>query len=244
MSTLTDQIITQLDVSARLLDRVERHVGDIPSRELTDAIRELLPALDPGDVNVFVIVQLSEEVRARRRARTLEAERKAEVEARRDAAEAERQRLAAMTPEQRKTETAERNQQYRWDRRGHGNLRKDGAAADGCPCGECEAARIHLREGAEREAERREQFNLNLSGLISEYEQSLRIKWTQELLDSTFAMPDGTTVAWGDATIDQHQARITMLTKNIAANTEAASRHQRAIRDLETHGVASLRSLP
>ena len=79
--------------------------------------------------------------------------------------------------------------------------------------------------------------------IVEDYERELRIEWPRELLDSGFALPDGTVVKWGDATVAEHTERLGMLTRNAEANIEAAARHQRAIEELRTAGADTLRNL-
>lgn len=64
--------------------------------------------------------------------------------------------------------------------------------------------------------------------------------FTLKLRSSTFTMPDGTRVAWGCATAEQHAERIEMLMKNAVGNIQAASRHQAAIETILEFGVTCL----
>jgi hypothetical protein len=78
---------------------------------------------------------------------------------------------------------------------------------------------------------------------IEQYATELKMQWTAELLDSTFALGDGTQVRWGEATIEQHQARRDLFVGNAQANMEGAARHEMAIDQLTKARVATLREL-
>lgn len=77
---------------------------------------------------------------------------------------------------------------------------------------------------------------------LDAYALSRVIEWTAELLDSTFAMPDGKRVTWGEATLAQHSTRANMFATNVLVNAEGAARHRLAIVALTTSGKASLRA--
>jgi hypothetical protein len=81
-----------------------------------------------------------------------------------------------------------------------------------------------------------EQFQAEMIANLERYKDHLRTEWTEELLSTSIALGDGTTVLWGDATIDQHQSRYDMHMKNAMAGAEGAARHMAAIATLrETH---------
>lgn len=103
------------------------------------------------------------------------------------------------------------------------------------------AARAEARERDEWLIQ--QSLNANISRAIDRYTEDVKMKWTAELLDSTFALRDGSTVAWGEATIEQHVERRQMFIDNARANIEGASRHETAIRELRAAGVATLREL-
>lgn len=99
---------------------------------------------------------------------------------------------------------------------------------------------------ARRQADEQEsdaQFNTELKALIGRYAENLRMEWTQELLDTSFALGDGRHVTWGDATREDHLERIALFERNAVANLEGAARHKAAIRDLDATGAVSLRSM-
>jgi hypothetical protein len=119
----------------------------------------------------------------------------------------------------------------------HGSSSKrSGAAIRGCDCEECTAHMAAMRAIEERMVNR-------VTELLDEYATDLRMEWTAELLESDFALGDGTHVTWGDATIDQHQKRVDMLQATAQGTLETAARHQRAIIDLESAGAETLREL-
>ncbi|MFL5688693.1 MAG: hypothetical protein ACJ77I_06860 [Chloroflexota bacterium] len=82
-----------------------------------------------------------------------------------------------------------------------------------------------------------------LGEAIKDYTQSVRLRVTQELLETSFALGDGRRVTWGDATIDEHEQRIAFLTNHAAGTLETAGRHQAAIGMLAEANAACLRDL-
>lgn len=100
---------------------------------------------------------------------------------------------------------------------------------------------------AEFEAEMQELRNRSLrkmqdglKTMIQDFERSLRDQWTQELLGQTIALGDGTTVTWGEATIEQHEARYAMHMKNAVAGAEGAARHLAAIETIRATKTTNL----
>lgn len=69
------------------------------------------------------------------------------------------------------------------------------------------------------------------------------MEWTQELLDSPFALGDGRTVTWGDATVDDHRQRVAMLVKHATGTVQSAARHEKAIDELQAAGANTLREM-
>lgn len=78
---------------------------------------------------------------------------------------------------------------------------------------------------------------------IEERAAALGIEWTAALLSATVAMPDGTRVEWGEATREQHAARLEMLSKHAATELETATRHRAAIEALDAAGARCLNDL-
>jgi len=79
-----------------------------------------------------------------------------------------------------------------------------------------------------------------LTTVVEDFKSSLRIEWTNELLSTEIAMPDGTRTTWGAATIDQHAERAEMFEQMAQGNIEGAVRHRKAIDELRASGVDSL----
>ena len=78
---------------------------------------------------------------------------------------------------------------------------------------------------------------------LDRYADDLRVQWTNELLDSTFTLRDGTPVTWGEATIEQHEERQQMFLSNAHANMEGAARHEIALRELREANADTLNDL-
>lgn len=79
--------------------------------------------------------------------------------------------------------------------------------------------------------------------ILDEYRATLHAEWTADLLASTFALGDGRTVTWGEATIADHATRIDLLTKMAAGTLETAALHQKAIDELTATGLPSLAAM-
>lgn len=77
-------------------------------------------------------------------------------------------------------------------------------------------------------------------GLIRERASALGIEWAAPLLSLTVAMPDGSRVPWGEATVAQHEARIAMLSRHANGELETAARHRAAISAIESAGALCL----
>lgn len=104
-----------------------------------------------------------------------------------------------------------------------------------CGCNQCMDALAEYDAIHERQQAR---LFADLSRITTQYRDELRMEWEQELLDSSFALPDGTLVRWADATVGQHQERHRMLMLNAAANLKAAARHEAAIEAIQqAHAV-------
>lgn len=82
-----------------------------------------------------------------------------------------------------------------------------------------------------------------MAEIINEYAFRVRLELTAELLGSEFALGDGRRVTWGEASTEDHEQRIRMLTSNAVANAEAAARHQAAITIIADAGVERLRQV-
>lgn len=60
------------------------------------------------------------------------------------------------------------------------------------------------------------------------------------LLPEGFVLPDGRWVTWGEATVEDHEARIGWLSGQIEALGQDVDRHQQAIKVIREHGVSCL----
>lgn len=75
---------------------------------------------------------------------------------------------------------------------------------------------------------------------IGEFQKSIRLEVTAELLRTGFALPDGRLVTWGTATVDEHRIRMDMLVKQGIGTLETAYRHRVAIGMLDDSGAGCL----
>jgi hypothetical protein len=86
-------------------------------------------------------------------------------------------------------------------------------------------------------------FYNDINRALQDYADKIRFEVTAELLDTVFAIGDGTKVSWRDATVTQHEQRVELLTKMIVGTTETAAMHIRAVRMIKDAGVDTLGQL-
>src|SRR5690242_5687550 len=72
---------------------------------------------------------------------------------------------------------------------------------------------------------------------VREWEDGLEMRWTAELLDTHFALADGTGVTWGSATERDHFERMSMFVDASSNSIEGAARHKAAIAAIRGAGV-------
>jgi hypothetical protein len=128
-----------------------------------------------------------------------------------------------------------------------------------------EAQRRHDREAHERAVEkrrekaerdehfaesdaRREREHWNhIHQIVQDYTDKVvadaRIEWTRDLLDSSLPLGDGTRTTWGQATIEQHEARAAMFEQYAQSNVDGAVRHRAAIAALRGSAYVCLNDL-
>jgi hypothetical protein len=103
---------------------------------------------------------------------------------------------------------------------------------------------LRLFESDWHQGGRREYYDIlrarRVRELIDEVAEETRLETTRELLSTIFALGDGSQVTWGDATAEQHEQRIEMLTRNAAGVVETAARHAAAVRMIRESGVTCL----
>jgi hypothetical protein len=82
---------------------------------------------------------------------------------------------------------------------------------------------------------------------IEEFEAATRrellLELTDELMSSTFSLGDGSSVAWGEASVGQHQQRFDMLMAQAGGNLQTAQRHMAAVKLMEENGAACLKEI-
>ncbi|MFC5930912.1 hypothetical protein D6T64_12020 [Cryobacterium melibiosiphilum] len=95
---------------------------------------------------------------------------------------------------------------------------------------EAQATRDHYRRESDK----------GLTAIIGTFMREVRTQWTAELLESKFALGDGTETRWGEATREDHAYRIGMHKRNAVAGIEGAARHQQAIEAIDAAGCRTL----
>lgn len=93
-------------------------------------------------------------------------------------------------------------------------------------------------------ASMRQRANDRMGKMIYELVQHTRLTVTRELLESRFALGDGTDTTWGEATVQQHEMRVEMLTRNAAGIADTAARHLAAIEMIKESDASCLADLP
>ena len=106
---------------------------------------------------------------------------------------------------------------------------------------EIEARREEKRRIKEQRKKDRDTDWIGL--MLESAKEVVRVEVLGELLDAEFALGDGTSVTWGDATVEQHEVRVEMLTKMAGGTIETAARHQSAIDHLREANATSLNDL-
>jgi hypothetical protein len=107
---------------------------------------------------------------------------------------------------------------------------------------EQEARFAQIQREIELTAEQKQaEFIRSMSTAFTKLKAAWHIEWTDELLNSTVQLADGSTIAFGDATREQHIARATIHRRNTALNMEAAVRHEKAVEALNETGASTLR---
>lgn len=79
------------------------------------------------------------------------------------------------------------------------------------------------------------------------FEEKMRrkvsLELTVELLRSSFSLPSGRAVTWGEATIEEHESRVEFLLAQAGGTMETANRHRAAIAMLTDHGAHKLKEI-
>ena len=87
------------------------------------------------------------------------------------------------------------------------------------------------------------EMTATVQSALDEYAERKHLEWTQDLLDTAFALGDGRRIRWGAATVEDHKQRVQLLQGNAVGNLQTAARHLVAIRELEQSGVIDLFTL-
>jgi hypothetical protein len=95
---------------------------------------------------------------------------------------------------------------------------------------------LRRRESADR-------IDAMMRDMITRRATEMFASWTEELLSSEFALPDGRRVTWGSATATDHRLRIDMLVGQTVGIAETAALHERALQDMGKAKVATLADL-
>lgn len=106
--------------------------------------------------------------------------------------------------------------------------------------------RQYVDKAKEKQRVRDEQYSQRMQVLrrrmdesMEEWKRKIQVEWTEELLGKTFQL-DGVEVAWGDATLEQHERRADWLKSHAAGTLETAGMHLKAIDALRGAGVRRL----
>jgi hypothetical protein len=92
---------------------------------------------------------------------------------------------------------------------------------------------------AMRETVRRIEADVNVAAI-----QTAPAEQRAKFLAQRFPLEDGRFVAWGEATIEDHHARIALLTRIRNGIDDTIGRHELALKLLAEHGADCLNELP
>lgn len=90
------------------------------------------------------------------------------------------------------------------------------------------------------EREHRQNLSLRVAEILSSYVEDLKVAWTDDLLDMSFALPNGQLVLWGQATVGHHEQRALMFSEFAVGNLQGAAMHLKAISDLRKSNAVCL----
>lgn len=211
-------------------------VSDFADRDLIesaaeDVVKEVRPQDRAYLVRLWVINEMTSQLRKREHAAELRALRMRDrADARNRATPRERADAAwhRRNAEADEWEAANPGKQYDRDIPLHGA----GYATD-CECGPCDL----VRQRIDRD---RQEFARLIDNCVKDRAESMFAAWTDDLLGSTFALPDGSRATWGSATAEQHEARLAMLMATAAGTAETAALHKKALSAIAGAGVATL----
>lgn len=111
-------------------------------------------------------------------------------------------------------------------------------------CNVCrQALNKYQNEMAEIDSRAAHKLTERLTEAIETFASAVRADWTEQILSASFALPDGTRVLWGEATVEQHKARRDFLLSQASGTLETAGRHDAAIKDLMSFRVTCLNDL-
>jgi hypothetical protein len=230
---MTRKTITTVVAAIEKADQLRQDAPtDDRDRELAQMV---LDASTRDVIEALARHELIECIRHARRTETLAAERRA---AERAAFEAARRRAAQSPDPHDGMGDKTRQQRMGYRRRNSPKYWKWVEETE-----EGRAFEAREQEWDEHEADAFEKHLQALRDLTDAWVRDLRMEWTEELLSSAFALPDGTLTTWGAATVADHEARRDMFTANAQANVEGAARHDAAIRELQDAGVSTLNEL-
>lgn len=91
----------------------------------------------------------------------------------------------------------------------------------------------------EQYSQRMQVLRRRMDESMEEWKRKIQVEWTEELLGKTFQL-DGVEVAWGDATLEQHERRADWLKSHAAGTLETAGMHLKAIDALRQANVRRL----
>lgn len=199
----------------------------------------------------LVVRTLASEIEFLRRSRAREVERQAVLAKERAEVVAQQERdraaWAALQPER---ESADQEKRAYWERypmRAPKSTRiyREWARSD--------SGREYLRREAAEEAAREAELQAaggywgllrkQVDEALTEARQEGRLELTRELLGSSFALGDGRSVTWGEATEAEHQQRMSLLGRQAAGTIETMTIHETAVQMLRASNARCLNEI-
>lgn len=97
------------------------------------------------------------------------------------------------------------------------------------------------REWQDNRESNRDKIAGHVSSFLDSVAANLKMEWTAELLNAEFSPNhSGGRTTWGEASREQHERRIELLTANVHNNAELIARHRCAIDTIDQTGAENL----
>ena len=114
------------------------------------------------------------------------------------------------------------------------SLRSDTLVVERASSSEGPEDRDYKKKVVALRKEHNERIVSTISDFLRDYASRLEVRWTNELLNANFALPNGKLVTWGNATLLQHSDRLLMFSQQASNAVEGGARHLAAIQKIQS----------